>query len=206
MKTYTIKKINGPVTDESWTLANVAKVDYEPWKNNYRYPYHMEARLLYNDEAVFVQLQTDERPLTAVANTRNGDVFKDSCMEFFFSPDADDPHYFNFEINPLGTVLLYHCVNRNDRTVPADDEKILNIKSVITPETWTLTYQIPFSFILKYFEKISPKAHGNFYKCGDEAVVPHYATWSPVTCVEEDFHRSEFFGELIFEEGISVSR
>ena len=40
---------------------------------------------------------------------------------------------------------------------------------------------------------------GNFYKCGDETVQPHYYSWNPVELVDPDFHRSEFFGKLYFE-------
>ncbi len=205
MKTYTIKKIDGPITDQSWELAEVAKVDYVPCNNRYPYPYQTSAQLLYTDEALHVRMQTNERPLTALANKRNDPVCKDSCMEFFLSPDGDDKRYFNFEINPLGTLLLYRCSNQSEPTIPQEPESILNIKSVITSDSWTLTYQIPFSFILRYFNKITDVAYGNFYKCGDESAVTHYATWNPLTCEEISFHRPEFFGKLIFEKGISVN-
>lgn len=202
MKNYTIKKINGPITDELWDMAEVALVDYMPDKEKYPCPYRMEARLLYDDENIYVNLKTDERPLTATKTMRNEEVCGDSCMEFFLAPDQEEDYYLNFEINPLGTLLLYRCKYRLDPseelkyTIPDDDEKIFAIKSVITRKEWQLTYQIPFSFLRKYFDQITPTMRGNFYKCGDESVLTHYASWNPIPIV--DYHLPKHFGILTF--------
>ncbi|MBR7164561.1 MAG: carbohydrate-binding family 9-like protein [Clostridia bacterium] len=208
MKSYMIKKIDGPVTEAAWQIAETANIDFVPWNGAHPYPYKMTSQLLYTDEALYVRQETDERPLTAHYNKPADPVNKDSCMEFFFTPNADDPqlHYFNFEINPLGVIQMMYGINRYEFIRPSVDWNIFDIKSVITPNTWQLTYKIPFSFILEYAEKISNKTIGNFYKCGDCSEIEHYACWSPILCKEEDFHRTEYFGELIFEKGISVSR
>lgn len=208
MKSYLIKKVNGPVTEADWEKADIANIDFVPWNGAHPYPYKMTAKLLYTDEALFVRQETDERPLTARYNKPGDPVNEDSCMEFFISPNADDPkhHYFNFEINPLGIIQMMYCVDRNEYITPVVDYNIFDVKSVITKDTWQLTYKIPYTFILEYAEKISSEITGNFYKCGDCSEVEHYACWSPVLCEEEDFHRSEYFGKLIFEKGISVSR
>ncbi len=201
MKTYTISKTTEPVTNAVLQQAEIALVDYVPWAD-YPCPFHMEARAVYTDEALYVNLKTDEKPLIAHQAQRDNMVCLDSCMEFFISPDADDPHYLNFEINPLGTLYLSHAINRHETKKLPDSEKIFDIKSVITKDDWQLFFKIPFSFLLKYFKKISPEMHGNFYKCGDDTPHPHYASWNPVTCKEEDFHRPEFFGKLVFEKEI----
>lgn len=66
---------------------------------------------------------------------------------------------------------------------------------------WTVEYSIPFVFIEKYFGKLdfSPgcRLEGNFYKCGDETRYPHYGCWNPIKRTTPDFHRPEFFGDLI---------
>ncbi len=51
-----------------------------------------------------------------------------------------------------------------------------------------------------YGRDISPghRAAANFYKCGDETAVPHYGAWSPIDTPQPDFHRPEFFGEVVF--------
>ncbi|MCK7480493.1 MAG: carbohydrate-binding family 9-like protein [Candidatus Moduliflexus flocculans] len=42
------------------------------------------------------------------------------------------------------------------------------------------------------------RSAANFYKCGDETEFPHYGAWSPVETPAPDFHRPEFFGEIVF--------
>ncbi|MBE7041303.1 MAG: hypothetical protein E7400_04980 [Ruminococcaceae bacterium] len=207
-KTYIIKKVNGPVAEAHWQTAAVADIDFVPWNGAHPYPYKTTTQLLYTDEAIYIRQETNERPLTARYNKPADPVNEDSCMEFFIAPNTDDPqlHYFNFEINPLGVGQMMFGINRNEFIRPTVDWKIFDIKSVITPDTWQLTYKIPFSFLLEYVEKITDEAAGNFYKCGDCSVIEHYATWNPLLCEEEDFHRTEYFGKLIFEEGISVNR
>ncbi|MBR5235855.1 MAG: carbohydrate-binding family 9-like protein [Clostridia bacterium] len=202
MKTYIVKKTTAPVTEQSFAQAEVAHVDYSPTWAPCVCPYHMEARVLYTDDALYVNLKTDKDLLFAHQNLRDTPVCTDSCMEFFIAPDEDDEHYMNFEINPLGTLYVSHALNRYEIKFLSDDESIFDIKSVITKDEWQLSYKIPFSFLLKYFKKIGPKMRGNFYKCGEHAHIPHYATWSPITCEKPDFHRPEFFGTLSFEKEI----
>lgn len=68
---------------------------------------------------------------------------------------------------------------------------------------WAVQYSIPFTFIEKYFGKLDIKSgyrlEGNFYKCGDETKYPHYGCWNPIKISSPDFHRPEFFGDLILE-------
>lgn len=43
------------------------------------------------------------------------------------------------------------------------------------------------------------EAKANFYKCGDNTSKPHYLSWNPIGTESPDFHRPDFFGNLIFE-------
>ena len=43
------------------------------------------------------------------------------------------------------------------------------------------------------------KLRANFYKCGDRMPVKHYVTWNPIGWPQPDYHRPEYFGELVFE-------
>ena len=42
-----------------------------------------------------------------------------------------------------------------------------------------------------------PRLRGNFYKCGDATVRPHYLAWNPVTSETPAFHRPWEFGEIV---------
>ena len=198
MKTYTVKKVNKNSINWAWKTANVAELNCEPWKE-FPCPYKTTVQLLYTEESVYVHFSTTETKLRARNNRRDSLVYEDSCMEFFLSPDENDSRYFNFEINPIGTLLLYVCNGLGNYTNVDIDEKILNIKTIITNNGWELFYEIPFSFITQYFKQISPCMRGNFYKCGEQTEINHCACWNKIDLEEPMFHCPQFFGKIVFE-------
>lgn len=46
-------------------------------------------------------------------------------------------------------------------------------------------------------EALRLRLRGNFYKCGDATVQPHYLAWNPVTSETPAFHRPWEFGEIV---------
>lgn len=198
MKTYNVTLINGEPTADTWNSVPIAKLDVMCFPE-FPSPYQTEAQLVYNDRALFVHMKTNERQLRAHNSNRNDEVCEDSCMEFFIAPDNDDIRYFNFELNPIGTLLLYVCNKRIEMVPTTDDARIFNIKSIISNDGWELFYEIPFSFMTKYFNKISPTMIANFHKCGEKTEPRHFSAWNKPEGAPPDFHRPEDFGLLTFE-------
>ena len=66
---------------------------------------------------------------------------------------------------------------------------------------WTLKLYIPLEALWKngVTSLKGLKARGNFYKCGDGLTVPHFVTWGPIVTEKPDYHRPEFFKEIVFE-------
>ena len=62
---------------------------------------------------------------------------------------------------------------------------------------WRVTVVIPFSLIGVDPENLPERLRANFYKCGDKTAHPHFLSWNPVGTPSPDFHRPDFFGELI---------
>ncbi len=59
-----------------------------------------QAKLLYDNESLYVIFRVQDRYVKAVAPETQGDVWEDSCVEFFFSPQKASPlPYFNLEVN-----------------------------------------------------------------------------------------------------------
>lgn len=195
-KSYVIRKTDGAPDDADWARAEVAQVTRAPWPDAVL-PYTMEARLLHSEDTLYVKLVTNERPLRATKTQRNDQVCEDSCMELFLCPDNNDARYLNFEINPLGTLLLYVCTGRQKMVPDEPDVAIFNICSTITQDTWQLTYEIPYDFFRKYFRNVTTEMRGNFYKCGDNTLIRHYGCWNPVEV--HDFHQPGYFGKFILE-------
>ena len=122
-------------------------------------------------------------------------------MEFYLSPDIDDPHYMNFEINPVCATYISHAMSRFELRFLRESYDIFDIQSEINNDEWNIYYKIPVDFLLNYFEKISDEFRGNFTKCADSSPHPHYNCWNIIETPYHDFHRPEFFGKLIFEKG-----
>ncbi len=198
MKTYSIKKIRN-FDENAWDAANVLELDCSPWEAVPRL-YDTQARLVYTDEAIYIKMSTNETQLRAVNTQRDSDVCEDSCMEFFLSPNENDPRYLNFEINPIGAMLLFIGRGRDMWQSVDVSEEIFDIKTVITNKGWSVCYKIPFSFLNSLFGTVTPTMRANFYKCGEKTVKSHYGCWNPILMEEMEFHCPQYFGKLILEE------
>ena len=194
-----------------WSELPVAKVSHFPWKTSEYRPVTI-AQLAYTKEELFVRLESYEKEIRAIYEKLNDPVHTDSCMEFFFNPNpSQDDRYFNFEMNPIGTLHIGIGSNRKDRRhIDEVDPQIFQIQTSVTKEnikdykgpSWVLEYKIPFEWIQKYYGEIDFQSghcmKGNFYKCGDKTFHPHFGSWNKIENSKPDFHRPDFFGDLFY--------
>ena len=184
-----------------WSNIPIAPIDNRLWTP--LVDISAAAQVCYDSQALYVRLVAKEKNIRAEETGRIGVPSKDSCLEFFFSPEEDDGRYFNFEFNPAMCMHIGFGTCRHDsaRLLPKPSANI-NPEVIRTDEGWELTYQIPYTFIRMFFPAFTPapgkKMRANFYKCGELTEVEHYFAWNPVDTPTPDFHRPEFFGELIF--------
>lgn len=132
-------------------------------------------------------------------------VNNDSCLEWFmnFDPVHTD-RYFNFEMNAAGVMNVSFRKDRYDETpLTLEDVAMLDIKTEIFDEYWTLDYTVPFEFIKKYIPDYEFKKGlehpANVYKCGDETAIEHYGCWCMVDREKPDFHIPSYFGRMTIE-------
>lgn len=132
----------------------------------------------------------------------NGNSWEDSCVEIFLKNPQNPGEYFNFEITSRGFVLAARGENRENRTKlnSVQLESVLRQKQVASVIgdfiCWGMSILIPPSiFELTSFQGIA--LEGNIYKCGDKAETPHYLSAFPIDTPKPDFHRPEFFRNLI---------
>lgn len=166
-------------------------------------------KIAHNGTEILLKYTVSEKYTMARETKTNGNVYKDSCVEFFIS--FDQTNYYNLEFNGIGTRHVAYGPGRNGRKFV--DSKILEgitIKSSLGDKPfdekaglgkWEITMVIPVScFAFSTIDSLNGvKATANFYKCGDETSLPHFVTWSPIDTPNPDYHRPEFFGELWFE-------
>lgn len=177
------------------------------WVEQFHY-YPLSAfSIAYSDKYIYVNFFVRGNYLRAVNYTNNSPVAEDSCVEFFLSiPDSKE--YWNFEFNCIGTVNASHRETR-EKPIRLKDEEISQIKRYASCGTrpfeemegifsWSLIVAIPFTLIGLDGTKMPNMIKGNFYKCGSKTSAPHLLSWSPIDYPKPDFHRPEFFGDLIF--------
>jgi hypothetical protein len=220
MMVYRVKPARGPMhidadwDKEAWQAVESLKLTHFMGAQPVHFP-EVEARLLYDCDAIYVAFRVADRYVGAMARAHQQAVCCDSCVEFFFVPGEDvAAGYFNLEVNCGGTMLFhYQVVPRvNWAAVDAADlERIQvahSLPTLVDPEipgpiTWTVEYRVPVDFLGRYAPNVLKPAPGvrwraNFYKCADQTSHPHWLTWSPVDHPTPDFHRPSSFGMLEF--------
>ena len=180
-------------------------VDCVNWPEAFPYAPLCGGRVARTQDALVVDFRVSGLDLRARNTADNGRQWEDSCVEVFIQ-DPEDGNYYNFEINALGKVLACSGPERHNRTPrPAEEmEQILRFTQMeggpLEQEgihTWRVGVVIPFRLLGIDLERLPRSIRANFYKCGDKTAHPHFLSWSPVETPKPDFHRPEFFGELI---------
>jgi len=216
MKELIVNKIDiagdAPWDEVLKSLESVAwnNIDTVNWAA-FSYRPQVQFRLAYCDTAFLLQYKVKEQSVRGLAASDNGEVWKDSCVEFFMTP-SDDNIYYNFEANCVGTCLVAAGASRHDRE-SARNQLVGTIRRFPSlgrhpfgerkEETeWDLALVIPYTCLFQHPDYLpaGKTIRANFYKCGDDLSVPHFLTWNPIKTENPDFHRPEFFGTVKFVE------
>lgn len=180
------------------------------WKEQFPYKPQAEFRIVHTDDAIVINYKVTEKSVRAKYDTDCGNVWTDSCAEFFSIP-AGDGIYYNIECNCIGTILLAAGATREGRE-RAPESALQQIKRWASLGrkafeerkgecTWQVALYIPYSAFFKHHitSLDGKQIKANFYKCGDELETPHFLSWNPITIEKPDFHRPDYFGTLEFE-------
>lgn len=219
-KSYQVHRLNDPMPiDANWDKPQWQKaepLDITLFMGNK--PDHLpktQAKVLYDAENIYICFRVEDKYVRAIAAEHHGDVWKDSCVEFFFTPSPDiNLGYFNIETNCIGSILMRHQTGHQENPIPLNLTELNSIeiahslpREVISPEksaplTWTLEYRLPLKIAEKYTKVTKPapgvKWRANFFKCADDSSHPHWMTWSIVKNDSPAFHLPEYFGILEF--------
>jgi len=209
-----INRINVPLADiENQDLDTAlelggARFDVQcvNWPEAFPYAPLCSGRIARTRDALVVDFRVSGLDLRVQNTEDNGRQWEDSCVEVFIQ-DPVKADYYNFEINALGKVLACRGEDRYNRVArPAEEmEQILRFGQMDSNgpleegglRTWRVGVVIPFRLIGIETDKLPKSIRANFYKCGDKTSHPHYLSWSPIDTPKPDFHRPEFFGELL---------
>jgi len=205
-------------------IAIDAKLDEPAWRSapatsEFVFNWHesgerepTEAKLLWDDENLYVSWRCSDRYISAYETKRHGPVSKDDCVEIFLSPNPSAPkNYYTFEINAIGTMLnrcrtawwtggptwepdgveyrtTFHGLARKDES--AEDKE------------WVVELAIPLKNFARDAAHVPPREGDewrlNLMRTGGNTNMQH-STWSPIPQgSQKSFHTPENFGKVVF--------
>ena len=97
--------IDGRLNDPAWLAAEWTAPFVDIEGDEKPLPtYLTRARMLWDDEFLYVAAQMEEPHVWGDSTERNSVVFYDNDFEIFLDPDADNHNYYEFEVNALNTI------------------------------------------------------------------------------------------------------
>jgi hypothetical protein len=169
---------------------------------------HVSFSISWKDQYLFLKFFVTESNVRGIFSHDYDPVYRDSCVEFFFSTEKNGPYY-NIETNCIGTCLAEKGTSRHNRLLlpehlissikrfPSLGNKPFEEKHELI--SWNLLLLIPVSQIAEIPDDLTKKIlYVNLYKCGDDLSFPHYLSWRPIKTAQPDFHRPEFFFPMTF--------
>lgn len=184
-----------------------ASIDVVNWKE-YSYAPPVSFSIMRSNTHLFISFVANEKSIRAVNTEYNSPVWEDSCVEFFMQVPSDE-HYYNFEMNCIGTLLAakrrsktdceHFSAEKLDQVICFSSLEKKPFEEKDSSGEWSLVVGIPFEMVGLDGENLPKSINANFYKCADATSTPHYLSWNPIPVEQPNFHLPEFFGVLNFE-------
>jgi hypothetical protein len=156
-------------------------------------------RCVWTDAALHVRFECRDTDPWATITERDGPLWEEEVVEVFLDPIGDQESYFEFEVNPLGTVL--DLVLRRNRSGYRKDFGWncdgLRAEANRTPEGWTAEFEIPFASLISEPPRVGTRWRANFYRIDrPKERERELSAWCPTLL--PTFHAPDRFGTLLF--------
>lgn len=204
-------QIDGRLDEPAWgNAATFEKFTFPWWKNGNQE--QTTARMLWDDQFLYVSYQCDDAWVSAVQAERDSPVYQDDCVELFTAPNRMRPqNYFNIEMNVNGAMLDQHHPDGPGRVQASNwNAQGIMIATTVdgtlnddsdTDRGWILEVAIPFI----NFSPVSGHPHPrdgdiwnlNLNRLGGKTNAQH-SQWSPGTTAKPAFHAPDTFGRVTF--------
>ncbi len=110
-ETYVIKKakgeikIDGVIDEKEWKGATVIKNFYRSGDLNKKVNSKTTVYLLYDNEYLYIAGKMEDKDIYADVEESDGSVWWNDVFEVFIKPEFCSPHYYEINVNPLGTLF-----------------------------------------------------------------------------------------------------
>jgi len=153
--------------------------------------------------ALCVRFDGRDDGVIATHTRRDAPLWEEDVFEVFLASGEEPPRlYYEFEVNPLGTLFDARVTSQDLKraTMRVDSAWAhpgFGARVTRGPGRWSASLKIPLA------ELCSEKPHSvwraNFYRI-DRGACDEFSAWSPTFADPADFHVPERFGVLRFEE------
>jgi glucose/arabinose dehydrogenase len=209
--------MDGKGDDEAWRHAQVIDNFYLPWLGNKARPARTKtsARLLWDREYLYFLADMQDSDLYANAREHESQTGDNDIFELFFKPADDKPGYYEFQVNPAGTILDMFLPRRNaggyerftKDTAFHVDAKV-QLRGTLNDwtdkdEGWTVEGRIPWKDFLRTGGRPAVGEKWKFALCRRDYSVdfegPEQSTCAPLKSSSvPDFHKFEDYATLHF--------
>ncbi len=198
--------IDGRIDEPSWGAAAAVGDFVFPWwvagdKEQ------TEARLLWDDVNLYISFVAEDGHISAIHTDRDAAVSQDDCVEVFIMPDTTHiRHYYNFEVNVLGTILDRFQLSEPTGAYTSQLATATQIDGTLNDESdedtgFVTEIAIPFGSFIDTAPNVPPKPGDtwrlNLYRIGGR-VNAQYSQWSNTGTPQPKYHVPERFGVVHF--------
>ena len=179
------------------------------WAEEYPYAPNVTFKMFHTGEKLYVRFDVEEQYTAARVAENNGEVWTDSCCEFFLA--LNDEAYYNIETTCIGRMLIGY--RKKGQDVIHAGENVLSLverhtslgtepfEERVGDNKWSLILGLPTAIFhqdsVESWNGLKLKV--NLYKCGDNLSKPHFLSWQPIALPQPCFHCPEFFTAIELE-------
>lgn len=191
-------KISSIQTPSSIVSVEPFSINYTLW-NSTESPVSFGRMGYIPNEAIIVQLQSNQVNPLRTYYEPNSPVYKDSALEFFLQATLDNPNYLNFEINANGAILIQYGDSQNRTYLSNEQIKICCVHAEIKKESWNVILHIPLTFLTMFYPDLTlQKKHlfrFNLYKICESTEYEHYMSLTSIPTKTPNFHQPQYFAD-----------
>ena len=205
--------IDGKLDDRAWAAANKAELTF-PWESQTGVKQNTVARLLWDDENLYVSFECEDTDITAQFTQRDDPTFRDDAVEIFINPIPAQQTiaYIGLEMNARGTLYDYLSVavtpsrrlffkrfNLEGVKVATSINGTLNDRTDMD-RGWSLEASIPWVNFQEFSGRPTAGAVWSFNLNRWDGVEPNrrMSIWSDSLLEQPGPHAPERFGEMRF--------
>ncbi len=205
-RTATPVKVDGKLDDAVWTRVTPMS-DFRQNLDGSPSVAKTEARMLYDDDFLYVSFRCPDNNIWATMKTRDQHLWLEEVVELFVQADPHKGSYIELEVNPLGTMLDIYLLDKrkplhyeswNSQRLKWGIQLVGTVDGKDGDREWTCEIALPLEDVVtapNLPPRVGDRWRMNLYRV-EQRPTPASLAWSPT--FQEDFHIPAMFGELVF--------